>query len=377
MGLLVATSVLPKTKVRGSVWLIPAGSAVLYAVSVVLFFISARYRLPIVPVLILFAAAAVVWGWRERLAGDRQNATKRLRLLAGATFIIVVVLVNWPIKAPTDSISFRAELYNNVGAALAERGETEAGEGYVRRALRIDDRYAGGYSRLGLILAQRGAVAEAEACFRRSLELDREASEVYWYLGNALFVQGRVTEAMDAINKSLAIDPFSPEARALLADVLLATGRTEEAIEQYRQALVLPPRRGELLFDLAGALARGEHYAEAIDCYREGLGEVGPRRQALHNFAWLLITCPQAELRDCGEAVELAETLVRMTAGRDPMALETLGMAYAACGRVADAEQALTRAIQLAVAVGDDALVAALRSTLTQIEAGAPPADSP
>src|SRR5438477_596390 len=58
------------------------GFVIVYMFSVVAFFVTARYRIPVVPVLILFATSAVFW----TVEAFRQRQTEQLRAAAVILF---------------------------------------------------------------------------------------------------------------------------------------------------------------------------------------------------------------------------------------------------------------------------------------------------
>src|SRR5262249_2929520 len=100
-----------------------------YAASVVLFYIYARYRFPMVPFLILFASAGIV-----ALA-----AARRTTLPFAAAVAAVAVFVNWPLL-PTDLM--RAITENNLGAALFDEKRADEAVAHYERAIAIRADYA-------------------------------------------------------------------------------------------------------------------------------------------------------------------------------------------------------------------------------------------
>ncbi|MGD2111309.1 MAG: glycosyltransferase family 39 protein, partial [Phycisphaerae bacterium] len=119
------------------------GFAVLYGASIVVFFVSGRYRIPMAVMLIPFAAFALervfVWLFRRRSSSsERRVSSQRGKLpVEAVTFVLVGVLVNSPIHAPTDAVNFRGELLSAVGDAHAKRDELDRAEAYLRQAVEL------------------------------------------------------------------------------------------------------------------------------------------------------------------------------------------------------------------------------------------------
>jgi Flp pilus assembly protein TadD len=87
---------------------------------------------------------------------------------------------------------------------------------------------------------------------------------------------------------------------------------------------------------------------ESMSHYYESLKSEPDDSLALNNLAWMRATCPQAALRNGGEAVKLAQRAVRLSNGREALAVGTLAAAYAEAGRFPEAVQTARQAIDLA-----------------------------
>jgi pentatricopeptide repeat protein len=136
------------------------------AASVAVFFVSARYRFPLVPFLVLFAAAGVAgFGrfWREAAPGRRRTC------LAAA--VLGAAFCNWPLVSAAD---MRATTYNNVANALARAGDFDGAVAYYRRALDVDPDFALAHTNLGVILMHQGRHDEAATHWERALAIEPE-----------------------------------------------------------------------------------------------------------------------------------------------------------------------------------------------------------
>ena len=79
----------------------------------------------------------------------------------------------------------------------------------------------------------------------------------------------------------------------------------------------------------AASLQQQRQYREAIQAYESAL-KSAPNSLAGHNdLAWLLATCPTAELRNAKEAVRHATLACEATQWKNPSALDTLAVALA------------------------------------------------
>jgi tetratricopeptide (TPR) repeat protein len=307
--------------------------ALIYSVSVVLFFVTARYRLPVVTVMVLFAAVGFVWFGRQFTKKHRATSPRR-RWIAGVAFVLSALLVNLPISAATDAVDFRAELYMGVGQAYLKAGLLDDAQIHLNSALELDPNYALAHLFLGDLHGRLDHRPAARRYYLRAAALDPDSSYARQRMGGLLCGQGQYTEAVAWLLEALALDPHSPEARAgLNGAYVMGTGVQE---------------KGAGLVRFADALLEREQYAEAIECYRKAHAEIDLDPDTLLKLATLLATCPRVELRNCTVAIEAAEHLCRLTQDDDARALDTLATAYAACGRLNDAVRAQERAVDVA-----------------------------
>jgi Flp pilus assembly protein TadD len=143
---------------------------------------------------------------------------------------------------------------------------------------------------------------------------------------------------LDSLRRAAALEPGRADAHLQLAVLYTARGLTSQAVQEYRQALRLEP-------DLPGAL---------------------------NNLAWILATCPQAELRDGGEAVRLAGRACVGSGWKETVFIGTLGAAYAEAGEFERAVATAQRACALATALGETNLLALNQELLSEYQKGRP-----
>ena len=280
-----------------------------YAASVVMFYVFARYRYPLVPMLVLFAAAgAASFVDRERLRALRARPAAGIALVAG-----VAVLCNWPLlsttlmRAVTESnlaVALQAEgrfddaiahyqraialrpdyspAQNNLGTALRAEGRLEEAAAAYRRAIELRGEYPEAHYNLANVLTDEGRAKEAAEHFRVALRSMSGSADVHNNLGIALVAEGKRDEAIDEFRAAVAEDPGSPKSHRNLADALASAGRTEEAFIEFRRASQLAPADGALHYDFGSFLLEIGRVDEAIAEFRTAL-KLTPRSVEAHN----------------------------------------------------------------------------------------------
>jgi 4-amino-4-deoxy-L-arabinose transferase-like glycosyltransferase len=134
-----------------------------YAGSMLLFYVFARYRMPVVPILALFAGAGL--GGLGRFVSDRPP---RELAAAGAAILAFAVFCNWPM---VDVDRMRSVTHFNVGNELVARERTAEGIHHYREAIRLHADNALANHNLGAVLAAQGDLEAAKAHFERALEI--------------------------------------------------------------------------------------------------------------------------------------------------------------------------------------------------------------
>ncbi len=279
-----------------------AGFVLLYSASVILFFVCARYRVVLVPLLIVLAAAGLQWLWQQRRA--------RLPLAGGlAVVLAAAVFANTPIHAPTDGVNFAAELHLLLGWQAAEEGDGVRAETELQQALAIQPDYPQAFNVLGYLRLQQGQPAAAAAAYARAVELAPGFAEAHNNLGRVRARQGRMTEAMAEFEAAIRLRPQLAKPHHNLGQALVQRGRGAEAVVPLRDAVRLDPFNVE----------------------------------AANDLAWLLATHPDPAVRNGADAVRLAETALQL-GPVTPAMLDTLAAAYAEAGQFPEAAATAGRA---------------------------------
>lgn len=174
--------------------------------AVALFYVMARYRYPLVPLLMPFAAVGCVKAWTCIRA--REFRRLGLALTLGA---IVAIVVNVPIH---DEKRLNAHAWMNVGVALAEGGDLAGATIYFRRAVTGDSASAEANNNLAQALAMQEDFAGAIPHYEATLRADPTLMGVNFNLAVALESVGRATEALAHYERAVKLDSTDTEARA-------------------------------------------------------------------------------------------------------------------------------------------------------------------
>lgn len=180
-----------------------------YWVAVTLFFITARYRLPLVPFLGLLAASAVTEAARR--IWDGKAVSTLLPLLATA-LAAAAIFPGWLSKGENG-----IDPNFQMGQVYLGRGDPGRAEIYLRRAERRNPSSPDVYNSLAAARFDGGNLQGAEDLYLRALAYGNY-SEVYFNLGVVYEKMGpsRRLAAKAAYRRALEINPLDARARANL-----------------------------------------------------------------------------------------------------------------------------------------------------------------
>jgi Flp pilus assembly protein TadD/4-amino-4-deoxy-L-arabinose transferase-like glycosyltransferase len=232
-----------------------------YLASLLVFYVFARSRLPLVPPLLIFAAFGAVTVLREC------RMWKKGRWAACALIFVLAALWAWWPVAP---VSFSIP-WNNLGTMHVLNGDIEKAEAAFRNILELDPDEPMGHRGLGLVARTQGDLPNAKRHYERAVELDPENWQARGELAVILIALRDVDGAEEQLKAALQSYPNAAPLHAGLGRVHLIRKRYESAIESYGRALDLDGESAEAHLGLGlvyRSRGRGrtavEHFKEAL-----------------------------------------------------------------------------------------------------------------
>ncbi|MEZ5063956.1 MAG: tetratricopeptide repeat protein [bacterium] len=228
---------------------LPILFVVFYSASIILFFVLARYRLPVLPGLILLAGQAVI----EIVDAVRaRRPLPAVAILAGAVVLGVAMRAN---PYGVDESKGIAQILYRQGIVADALGDPREAIGHYRDALALKPEYDKAHLNLGVDLARVGDLEGAERHLRTAAEIDPQYSRAPYNLGLILEQQGRWDEARAAYARAVEIEPRYLIARVALADLAIQQNDLGVAAEQVRAVLDYDDRWETAQHDVARARA--------------------------------------------------------------------------------------------------------------------------
>ncbi|HEY7788981.1 MAG TPA: tetratricopeptide repeat protein [Vicinamibacterales bacterium] len=258
---------------RREIWILYVMLAA-YVASVTLFYVFARYRFPIVPFLILFAAAGCAGVARFVRARPPRE------IVACAVLVVAVaVFCNWPM---IPIARLEATTHYNYGVGLEAEGRQADAVSQYQQAIELLPTFALAHNDLGLLYGEQGHLAEATAELTQAVRLDPTYAKAENNLGVVLGQQGNARDAAAHFERAARLDPTYADPHRNLAQLLAAAGQADEASREYQQAIALAPDDATARNEYAALLARTGQLDAAADQLR-ALVARSPDRADVHN----------------------------------------------------------------------------------------------
>lgn len=344
------------------------GMTIAYAASVLLFYVFARYRLPLVPFLMLFAGVTLVSAFdRLRILADNRRARRRdlesnntganvpvpvaSALFSAHSAISAMILLtasavftNWPVLSTP---LMRAITENNLATALNAAGKADEAVAHYRRAIAIQPDYAPAYNNLGVALRARGQVDEAISTYQQALRVTGDYPDAHYNLANALLQENRAGEAAEHFKIALRSIPDSAGVRNNLGIALVAGGKPQDAIAAFRAAVEAEPASARAHRNLGDSLANAGQVKEGVAELQRAI-ELDPGDAAAHyNLGSVLLENGRFD-----EAVAHLQATLRITPG-SVEAHNNLGIALGSQGRIEAAIDQFSQALKIDPAFAD------------------------
>jgi tetratricopeptide (TPR) repeat protein len=316
-----------------------------YALTVAGFFVSSRYRLPLLVPLVGAAGAAADWGWQRR------SSVRHVRQIAGVLAALVVLFgaVNWPMQADNGRMFEREErivrLVTDGEADEAKRLLADTEPDHPNRAALLY-RVAGAFR-------DRGGARDAAEYFARALALNPNEPWIHLNLAQSLLAAGRPSEAIPHFEtaRAAAIDPVN--ATYGLAKAYANTEQRERADTTLASVTIVETTESKILLEMGLTAVGLRDLPLAERFFREAVRRT-PGLATGHEHLGVVFGMQGRDV----EAAAQFEQALAIDQSR-PTAHFHLAVAYAQLGRFAEARVQAENAARLNPA--DDAARALLQ----------------
>jgi tetratricopeptide (TPR) repeat protein/4-amino-4-deoxy-L-arabinose transferase-like glycosyltransferase len=295
-----------------------------YAVAVAIFFVTERYRLPMLVPLCMASGVTMDCVWslsRPKPEATRVKNRLQPELFALLAIIPLAILVNWPVHLDDG----RAEERTRMAEAMVAQDEDDEAEEWVKKAERDHPSPGVLHFRVARLYILHRKPARAIEHLEKSMQIDRNRPEVDYAYGQALVDAGRPAEAIPHLRNALRAGVRVNLAGYDLARALTATGNRAGALQILQT--VKPENAkdaaswdalGELAMQLGSPSLAAAFFNQAIAAAPDNpkpiqdmglaLAMMGRYPEAISNFTHALALDPANAATELNLAVAYAET---------------------------------------------------------------------
>jgi tetratricopeptide (TPR) repeat protein len=188
-----------------------------YAASVIAFYVMARYRYPLIPILILFAGAAI----ETVITWIRQRRWEKNPAIAAAIAMVCVAFFTLGFSKNR----IRATTYNNIGTVLYEHDDPEGAFKYYSKARTLFPDDPALNLTLGRILFDQKKYPEAIRYFADAVRLAPDYAPAHVALGAAMLEVDQLDPAAVEFGYALKLEPTNSAATDGMEQVRVAKAR--------------------------------------------------------------------------------------------------------------------------------------------------------
>jgi tetratricopeptide (TPR) repeat protein len=240
-----------------------------------LFFVVGRFRVPVIPFMLLFGAYGCFELYRYGVARN----WKALGVWGGATFALVVFF-----HIPLVSYAYDLPLWHlQRGTAYGEKGQIEPAIKELETAIHVGGTAPWFFSDLGFAYFHKGDYLRAVELYEKALAVDPGWTDAQHKLGLAKFRLEEYEEALAAFDAAIAGNFTATAPRLDRVLTLTQLGRYDEAEEEMAQLRELGADLRDFSFRLGYIAASEGRSDEAIAHFRLAIEE-NPENGAAYNY---------------------------------------------------------------------------------------------
>jgi tetratricopeptide (TPR) repeat protein len=361
-----------------------------YMITVVLFFVPARFRLPVIPFLIIFSSFAIYWLVNQLLKGKPKSILPFL-IMSVPFFVLTntnayhltvenfassyfslgnVYLKRGDLKSALkeyntalEKDAYPVRVHLNKGIVFFRLGDYPKAEAEFLKELEVDPQDEKAYNNLSVLYRFEDRYDQAVESARRSIEIKPYYAEAYINLALAYRQKGDLGRAREVLQEAMEAIPGFPHASFTLAGLYQREGKIDSAIAEYQKVIAGPGRKDAVIYDLETLFSREERTERNLKArtfYNLGLiwAQKGEFESAERHFLKALELSPdfsqaQAnlgalydELRDYSKASRHFEAAIRLEP-ENPVYHFNLGLVYAKTNQLQEAIAEFVKALEI------------------------------
>jgi len=287
-----------------------------YIPTVILFLVTARHRLTVIPIMLMFAAMAVYYFYEK----FRDSGLKKA-ILPGSAFLLLLVSMNtnWfdmglknesqihqnlaltlvrqekfaeaveEYKLAIEETPGVPALYFGLGTTYKDMGRYREAVEQLNIAVSLDPDYTDAYINLGVSYEELGETDRAEMAFRRATVLDSDLALPHVRLGDLYMNRQEFPRAAESFFTAAELNPDDYKIYTKLGVLFGRVGDTARAFDYFRRSIEINPAYAAGYLNWGNVLLVNGDTARAVDKYNTAKRYDSTLIEPYHNLAILYI----------------------------------------------------------------------------------------
>ena len=224
-----------------------------YMFSITIFFVTSRYRNPVIPLMAVMAASGFV---------HLMEKVRTKKILLSVLFIFLLSGLYYGLSRPILATGYSGA-YTSLGVIHARDGRYEEAVRQFRKALAIRPDYERARTNLAFTLVQSGDYGEAEKECRALLEKDPAHAMAFNTLGLIRKQRGDPEGAIRYFRQALSSNARLWQAHFNLGLIYRERGEIDPAVKHFEEVMEIDPENVKALNNAASLYAMSGRYDDA------------------------------------------------------------------------------------------------------------------
>jgi tetratricopeptide (TPR) repeat protein len=294
------------------------GYVVAYALSISLFFVTARYRVQIAPVMALFSAYTLLDVLPRYLIKPR-----RATLVVGLGAVILAVTRPGLFAFDTKELVFRQHVHEARRAGLA--GEYPRAIAEIDAAVELYPDYYEGYIHRAIIYSEEGDDFKAIEDYTRALDLRPDLPGQHYDLAQCFRRVNMKQQAIEEYKKAIQLDSLMTKAYNNLGITYAEVGRYQSAVDCFQKVIEMDPNYVKAYNNLGAVLAENDRLDDAIATFAEAV-----RRDPTYANSYKNLASAYIAKKDVRRAIEILTRYLQLEPDDESARVNLEKLRYAA-----------------------------------------------
>jgi tetratricopeptide (TPR) repeat protein len=253
-----------------------------YSFSIIVFFVTSRYRIQIAPVMCLFSGYALVTVFPRLL--------KRFRPAVGAVALFALMLaLTWPglFALPKNDLEWTEHIH--VARRLSLVGKYPEAIAEINKAIALHPEAPESYLQRAQIHKDARNYFKAIDDYSKALKLAPDLSYVRYDFAQTLRRVKMYGPAIEEYQKAILLDPVKAEAYNNLGITYTEMGNLDKAIEYFKKVIALDETYIKAYSNLGAALAQKGEFDQAVEVLKKAISVNPKYANSYKNLAMVYI----------------------------------------------------------------------------------------